>query len=142
MIGLLRVPSRNIRNCSAMYTALWPARRGQSGLALLPLGPWQEEQTAAFVAPAAAVPCANGSTGPEVAGSVVFDASDAAGAAAAGAVAAGGAELPEVVCASAGTCTRANATVAASAAPWSKLIVFAILFLSASSQGARAQNCT
>src|ERR1700722_16635592 len=129
MIGLSRVPARNSRSCSAMYTALWPARRGHWGvsLLLLPLGPWQEEHTADFVAPAAAVPCANGSIGPEPAESAVVPAAVGAlfgvGAAAAGAVAAGGA-LPEFVCASAGTCTRANATVAASAArPCQPIIV-------------------
>src|SRR5580704_12709020 len=135
MIALSRVPARNSLSCSAMYTALWPARRGHWGvsLLLLPLGPWQEEHTADLVAPAAAVPCANGSIGPEpAAGSVVaapvaVGALAGAGAAAAGAVAGGGAAFPEFVCASAGTCTRANATVAASAAPLSQLIFFAIL---------------
>ena len=42
---------------------------------------------------------------------------------------AAGAALPEFVCASAGTCTRANATVAASAArPCQPIIVFTIVF--------------
>jgi hypothetical protein len=77
------------------------------------------------------VPCANGSIGPEPAGSGVAATGAVGelagvGAAAAGAVAAGAA-LPEFVCASAGTCTRANATVAASAAPRSQPIFFAIL---------------
>src|ERR1700721_2673378 len=103
MIGLSRVPARNSRGCSEMYTALWPARRGHTGvsLPLLPLGPWQEEHTAALVAPAAAVPCANGSIGPEPAAGSVVAAPVAVGAlagagAAAGAVA-GGAALPEFV---------------------------------------------
>src|SRR3984957_14424807 len=107
MIGLSRVPARNSRSCSAMYTALWPARRGHAGvsLLLLPLGPWQDEHTADFVAPAAAVPCANGSIGPEsaVAGPVAVGAAAGVGAAAAGAVAAGSGALLEFVCASAGT---------------------------------------
>ena len=43
-----------------MYTALWPASRGQSGLVLLPFGPWQAEHTADLVAPSAALPWVNG----------------------------------------------------------------------------------
>jgi hypothetical protein len=69
--------------------------------------------------------------GPEPAGSAVagpaaVGALAGVAAAAAGAAAAGSA-LPEFVCASAGTCTRANATVALSAAPLSQFVFFAIL---------------
>ena len=58
--GLARTPERNSRSCCAMYTAFWPARRGHSGLVLLPSGPWQAAHTAALVAPSAALPLVNG----------------------------------------------------------------------------------
>src|SRR6185437_4535226 len=129
MIGLLRVPSRNRRNWAAMYTALWPARRGHSGLVLFPLGPWQEEHTADFVAPSATLPCANGSSGPVLAVGVgAVGGEVGVGSAAAGAAAAGFAALSALFCARAGTCTRANAIVAASAVRLGQLIVFAIVF--------------
>src|SRR5579862_3170743 len=63
IIGLLRTPDLNSRSCSAMYTALWPASRGQSGLVLLPFGPWHAIHTAALVAPSASLPWANGASG-------------------------------------------------------------------------------
>src|SRR5579863_7920209 len=86
MTGLLRTPERNRRSCSAMYTALCPARRGQSGLVLLPFGPWQEEHTAALVAPLVVLPWVKGRSG--VAGGAAFE--FAAGALGAAAVDAGG----------------------------------------------------
>src|SRR4249919_949092 len=52
--GLVRLPSLKNLSCWLRYRSLCPARFGQSGVVLLPLGPWQAEQTAALVAPSAA----------------------------------------------------------------------------------------
>ena len=41
------------RICLAVYFACWPASFGHSGLVLLPAGPWQATQSAAFASPAA-----------------------------------------------------------------------------------------
>ena len=50
--SLLRVaPAMKSRICLAVYFACWPASFGHSGLALLPAGPWQATQIAAFAAP-------------------------------------------------------------------------------------------
>src|SRR5580704_6435054 len=109
MMGLSRTPERKRRNCSAMYTALWPASRGHSGLTLLPFGPWQDEQTADLVAPSATLPLLNGTPGVAAAAAGV-----AAGAAGAGAAAAGTAG----VCgAPAKAAAIASADIAAPASP-------------------------
>src|SRR5579862_4462012 len=99
MIGLLRTPERNSRSCSAMYTALCPASRGHSALVLLPFGPWQEEHTAALVAPLVALPWVKGSSG--VDGGAAFE--FAAGALGAAAVDTGGALV--------GACASAQAAL-------------------------------
>src|SRR5580692_9436255 len=78
--GLARAPDLNMRSCSAMYTALWPASRGHNGLVLLPATPWQAEHTAALVAPSATLPWVKGKVS-------VGDWAAAAGGVAAGAVA-------------------------------------------------------
>src|SRR4029077_18371148 len=101
-----RAPERNRRSCPAMYTAFWPASRGQSGLVLLPFGPWQAAHTAALVAPSAALPWVNGESG-ALAG---------VAAAAAGAAAGGPGAGFAAVCAEADRGARHTSVVAASAA--------------------------
>src|SRR5580658_3396878 len=63
MTGLLRTAALKRRSCSATYTAFCPASFGQSGLVLLPLGPWQAMHVATLVAPLCTVPSVYGSTG-------------------------------------------------------------------------------
>src|SRR4029077_17279534 len=106
MTGFGRAPERNRRSCPAMYTALWPASRGQSGVVLLPFGPWHAAHTAALVAPSAGLPWVNGESG-----ALAGVATAAAGAA--GGAAGGGA----VVCAEAGRGTHTRVIAASATNP-------------------------
>ena len=56
IVASLRSPSRNALICFSRYASCCPARLGQSGLTLMPLGPWHAAHTAAFASPSALDP--------------------------------------------------------------------------------------